>query len=83
MLQLSVCMALTLMYVFDCHEESAAITPQFDSGSLTVLLYSYIMVLAFQTQTLLYMHIGTMAVNSPIAHVMTLSNPQLYRVHTR
>jgi hypothetical protein len=31
------------------------------------------MVLAFQTQTLLYVHVGDMAVNSPIRHLLIIN----------
>ncbi|KAF1912123.1 hypothetical protein BDU57DRAFT_79478 [Ampelomyces quisqualis] len=52
-----------------CHEAISRNNPTVCwSCRLTVLTCSCIMVLAFHTQTLLYMHIGEMAVNCPMSH---------------
>jgi hypothetical protein len=53
-------------YIVSCHEAISRTNPaDYRCYRLSVLVSSCIMVLAFQTQTLLYMHIGDMAVNSP------------------
>jgi hypothetical protein len=60
-------------YIVSCHEAISRTNPaNYRCYRLSVLVPSCIMVIAFQTQTLLYMHTGDMAVNSPITLIRQL-----------
>jgi hypothetical protein len=61
-----------------CHEAISRNNPAVGCRcTLTVWTYRCTVLLAFQTQTLLSMHIGEMAVNSPTPHVMQRLRVQL------
>jgi hypothetical protein len=67
-----------------CHEAISRNNPAVSCRcSLTVLAYSCTVLLAFQTQTLLSMHAGEMAVNSPTPHVPQRLHLQLHSLFAK